>query len=213
MSDDDKKKLFGFDFGDVIATLGGAALAHFIIEKEVDGKKVREINPKTLRREAPHFVKEMKDEAQFARLMNKLPPELQKALNEQWLPSLGNHQKSDVILSFAEMTVNPEGGQTSENIAQAVSFLTILGELPTNARRSQWAVSQRFMRENEDDYWIVKIMNQLKATPQQLKALGTLLATAAAAADSSVAATLMKFNSRQALGRAKARLAAARARL
>ena len=88
--------------GDFLAAIGGTLLAHIIVEKE--GRKV--INPAIIRTAAPHFSKDQADEAEFARILQRIPDEGErKAIREKWLPSIGKQQVADFILSTAEMTV------------------------------------------------------------------------------------------------------------
>src|SRR3989344_1875842 len=56
------------------------------------------------RAHAPSFQKRKRDEAAFARNTAKLTAGVRKALNEQWLPSLGINQLADCIKSWWEMT-------------------------------------------------------------------------------------------------------------
>lgn len=142
---------------EIASSLAGAIGAHWVVQKE--GKK--ELTPeakKFIRMEAPHFAKNQADEARFAQVIADLPTNQNKDLLEVWLPTLGQNQKADFILTVAEMTAEAEAGK-SANWERAITLLGRLARIPDNARRTTWAASMRFIKPREDDYLLVKLKN------------------------------------------------------
>lgn len=129
----------------------GAFISHIILEKE--GKK--QLNPELLRQEAPRFKKNLADEARFGQLIAKLNPGLRKDLTEKWLPDLGENQREDFILSIAEMTVGNTDREKATNENAALEMLTHLARLGDNTRRTRVAASMRFMKADENRYFLV----------------------------------------------------------
>src|SRR3989344_2944575 len=151
---------------EIASSLAGAIGAHWVVQKE--GKK--ELTPeakKFIRMEAPHFAKNQADEARFAQVIADLPTNQNKDLLEVWLPTLGQNQKADFILTVAEMTAEAEAGK-SANWERAITLLGRLARIPDNARRTTWAASMRFIKPREDDYLLVKRSIPLNAKPQPL---------------------------------------------
>ena len=127
------------------------------------------LDVKKLRAQAPvlaHYDERLKDEACFSRLMTKLDFGQQKALLEKWLPTLGANQRTDFIMSVAEMTI--VGNATQEQ--PAIDMLKELADIPDNKRRTVRAAAMHLMKTNEDDYWIVKTLKAAKWTGSQIAA-------------------------------------------
>jgi len=114
------------------------------------------------RAHAPSFQKRKRDEAAFARNTAKLTAGVRKALNEQWLPSLGINQLADCIKSWWEMTAGLEAAERAAGEEAVRIHLIHIASIPDNARRTRYAASQRFCLRQESDYAIVKVKNGLR---------------------------------------------------
>jgi|GEM_PF-3725203 hypothetical protein len=154
-------------------TMGGI-IAHFITEKRddrdqivlgTDGKPIKVLNMDKIRTEAPHFAKTAEDEAEFIAIKNDLSPALRKSL-EDWLPTLGHHQRDDIVLTIAEMTAREElDSDPIENrtkaretafvaLEQLASVPDVPGPTPAVqfAGKNAHAVAFKLMKANELDY-------------------------------------------------------------
>ncbi len=169
---------------DVLSGAFGAMVYHFITDKkedgkvvvDKDGKPVKTLDLNKIRDHAPHFAKTMMDEAEFIALKNDLQPALLVGLEEWMGPAgpLGTHQRSDLILTIAEMTYRKDlDGDEGKNrqMARAAAFKALeqLAEEPDVASpvpairwaaKNTHAVAFRFMKPNETDYLGAQLTEQ-----------------------------------------------------
>lgn len=158
--------------GEFLTALGGAAVAHLIIDK--DGRKI--LNPAMIRQAAPHFAKSQADEAAFAQILMQLDTGERKAIREVWMPTMGKHQRADFILSVAEMTVGQTDEEKRANLATTIAHLRDFARIPNNTRRTKAADGQNFLQHlKEGDYLIVKIEKAIGKTFESLPDFQTWL--------------------------------------
>jgi hypothetical protein len=142
--------------GDILAALGGAALAHVFI----DGDRKKGIRPDFMRENAPHFAKSRENEAYYSRLLTQLDPGYQKAI-DGFMSRRGEHQQADFIISVCEHTYCAPDGDKAANIALTLQFLKMIAEIDDDVERVNVCNARNFMKGDEDDYLVVKLQNML----------------------------------------------------
>ncbi|MBX4186742.1 MAG: hypothetical protein KW802_00565 [Candidatus Doudnabacteria bacterium] len=161
---------------EVLAGGFGAFLYHFLSEKkdkdnkvvlDKDGKPVMTLDSDKIRAHAPYFVLGLSDEAEFNALVSHLDPASQKNLEIQMgpipfgpftpgqvPPGLGDHQRSDVILTTVQINLRdkpplPDGTNPRQ---ETMNMLQQLADIADPAEWKRRAVAFKLMKAKENDY-------------------------------------------------------------
>lgn len=154
-------------------TLGGV-IAYFLVER--GDRKVLDVQK--LRREAPYFIQDLQDEAQFNTLvvelddvgleknlavqMGPLPDPMPTGTDPFTVAGLGDNQRSDVILTLVQI-LTLESIPEAQRRASAIHVIRQLAEISNPVDWKRRAAAFRLMKPRELDYMGASITNQLKA--------------------------------------------------
>lgn len=116
----------------------------------------RVLRPHARRSEAPHFDIKQADEAAHARLYTQMPDALRLAWTINWLPSLGQHQRAQLIITFAELS--------TKEADKALRLMTQIARQPSNRLKTREAAMLGFMKLRELDYLAARVERKMRKT-------------------------------------------------
>lgn len=148
----------------------GLGLAKGSVRRTQDANNKTVITPsdahgETLIANAPKLYKKQEHVTDFAMLMHLMnDPAIEKQVMEVWILRLSENQNADVIIRGALLfKAGPEGQQAALGILRNIGMMQHANPDALQRRRTEYADAYNWLRNPEDEYFIVKVENIVRA--------------------------------------------------